>query len=162
MNKSAENIFSLLKEISDPEIPVINIVEMGIVQKVDFIDEEIIISITPTYSGCPAMKMIEEHIKEILLHNNISNFNIKTSYSPAWTTDWLSNETKKKLENYGISAPGKTEDINEMKVLSMQKIHCPYCNSTDTKLTSEFGSTACKSLHYCNECSQPFEHFKCI
>jgi len=162
MNKSAENIFSLLKEISDPEIPVLNIVEMGIVQKVDFIDEEIIISITPTYSGCPAMKMIEAQIKEILSENNISDFNIKTIYSPVWTTDWLSEETKKKLENYGISAPEKTENINVLKSFHLQKVHCPYCKSADTKLTSEFGSTACKSLHYCNKCCQPFEHFKCI
>ena len=162
MNKSAENIFSLLKEISDPEIPVLNIVEMGIVQKVDFIDEEIIISITPTYSGCPAMKMIEAQIKGILSDNNILNFNIKTIYSPVWTTDWLSEETKKKLENYGISAPEKAKNINALKSFHLQKVHCPYCKSADTKLTSEFGSTACKSLHYCNECSQPFEHFKCI
>ncbi len=162
MEKLVDFIYSIISDISDPEIPVLNIVEMGIVRKVDLLNDAVIISITPTYSGCPAMKTIEEQIKETLKENNIQVSEVKTVYSPAWTSDWLSDETKKKLERYGISAPDKTENIDELKAFSLQIIHCPYCSSSDTKVTSEFGSTACKSLHYCNECCQPFEHFKCI
>jgi len=159
---TAENILSILQEISDPEIPVLNIVEMGIVQKAEIISDTAIISITPTYSGCPAMKTIEDQITETLKNNDILNFEIKTIYSPAWTTDWLSEKTKSKLEQYGISAPEKTKNIDTLKAFYLLTVHCPYCRSSDTKLTSEFGSTACKSLHYCNGCCQPFEHLKCI
>ncbi len=162
MDLTAKNILSVLSEINDPEIPVLNIVEMGIVRNVDLTTDEVVISITPTYSGCPAMNTIEDQINEILIENAITNFRIKTIYSPSWTTDWLSETTKKKLVDYGISAPGKTTNINNLQSFSLQKVHCPYCSSENTKLTSEFGSTACKSLHYCNDCSQPFEHFKCI
>lgn len=157
MSIKKEEILKLLENVFDPEIPVLNIVEMGIVRDIDETDGEFIIKITPTYSGCPAMKTIEDEILEILNSREITKVKIKRSYSPPWTTEWMSEETKSKLKEYGIAPPEGTDEN-----FLMQKIKCPFCGSQDTELTSAFGSTSCKSLHYCNECSQPFEHFKCI
>ncbi len=157
-----EKIIGLLKEIPDPEIPAINIVEMGIVRDVEFIDDELVIKITPTYSGCPAMKAIEDDIVAELKSKGFENASVKKIYSPAWSTDWLTEEAKGKLKEYGIAPPeGKAEDEFYRDIIA-KPIECPYCDSRETKLTSQFGSTACKSLHYCNSCQQPFEHFKCI
>jgi ring-1,2-phenylacetyl-CoA epoxidase subunit PaaD len=155
MEKNKNEILKLLHNVFDPEIPVLNIVEMGIVRDVIFEDDELLIKITPTYMGCPAMNTIENDILDILYSKGIKNVKVKTVYSPAWTTDWMSEETKNKLKEYGIAPPREATDI-------LDKIECPFCSSSETLLTSEFGSTACKSLHYCNQCQQPFEHFKCI
>lgn len=157
MNQTKEEILKLLEEVYDPEIPVLNIVEMGIVRNVNESDNGYEIEITPTYSGCPAMKTIEDEILDLLHSEGVEKAKIKKVYSPPWTTDWMSEETKLKLREYGIAPPGGSAEEFILK-----KITCPFCKSTNTKLTSEFGSTSCKSLHYCNECSQPFEHFKCI
>ncbi|MCF8241638.1 MAG: phenylacetate-CoA oxygenase subunit PaaJ [Melioribacteraceae bacterium] len=162
MNVDKESLLNLLEEIEDPEIPVLNIVEMGIVRGIDFVDEKIVVKITPTYSGCPAMKTIENQILDILFDQGFPNSHVKTVYTPAWTTDWLSDETKSKLRDYGIAPPkGKSEDDFLQEVIT-KPVQCPFCESKDTILKSEFGSTACKALHYCNNCSQPFEYFKCI
>lgn len=155
MSLSEKEILTLLEDVQDPEIPVLNIVEMGIVREINITDEKVQISITPTYMGCPAMNMIENEMLDVLYEKGISKVKVKTVYSPAWTTDWLSDETKNKLKEYGIAPPRAVTDL-------LDKIECPFCNSNSTKLTSEFGSTACKSLHYCDACHQPFEHFKCI
>ena len=159
-----ESILNLLKEIEDPEIPVINIVELGIVRDISISDDEIKIDITPTYSGCPAMKVIEDQIRQKLHENGFEKIKIKTIYSPAWTTDWISEETKTKLQQYGITPPQKVTPQDVFPFLSekVEKVHCPYCNSIETTITSKFGSTPCKALHYCNNCHQPFEEFKCI
>ena len=155
MSLSEKKILKLLEDVQDPEIPVLNIVEMGIVREINISDEKVQINITPTYMGCPAMNMIENEMLDILYDNGINNVKVRTVYSPAWTTDWLSDETKSKLKEYGIAPPRAAADL-------LDKIECPFCNSNSTKLTSEFGSTACKSLHFCDACHQPFEHFKCI
>lgn len=157
-----KSILELLKNIPDPEIPVINIVEMGIVREVELIEDELNIKITPTYSGCPAMKAIEDEIVNELNAKGFEKVSVKKIYNPAWSTDWLTNEVKRKLKEYGIAPPEGKADDEFYHDLITKPIECPYCNSKNTKLTSEFGSTACKSLHYCNECRQPFEHFKCI
>lgn len=157
MTNTKEEILKLLENIYDPEIPVLNVVEMGIVRNINVKDGGYEIEITPTYSGCPAMKTIEDEIIDLLSDEGIDNIKVKKVYSPAWTTDWMSEKTKIKLSEYGIAPPeGNAEEF------IFKKITCPFCKSTNTKLTSEFGSTSCKSLHYCNSCSQPFEHFKCI
>ncbi len=157
-----KSILQLLSNIPDPEIPVINIVEMGIVRNVEFSGDELLVKITPTYSGCPAMKAIEDDIVAELKAKGFEKVSVKKIYNPAWSTDWLTEEAKRKLKEYGIAPPeGKSEE-DFYKDLITNPVHCPFCNSKDTKLTSEFGSTACKSLHFCNECQQPFEHFKCI
>ena len=148
-NGKIKRIWGLLNTIPDPEIPVISIVELGVVRNITFENNFYIISITPTYSGCPAVKTFTDDIKTCLKENKFRNFKIKLVYSPAWTTDWMSQETKEKLNKYGIAPPSDT-------------IICPQCNSTETKLISEFGSTACKALYKCSECLEPFDFFKCI
>ncbi|MEI8133484.1 MAG: 1,2-phenylacetyl-CoA epoxidase subunit PaaD [bacterium] len=152
---TSEEVYSLLSVIPDPEIPVITIDELGILRNVKLLDSSYQITITPTYSGCPAMQMIENQIKEILSSKGIENFNIKTSYSPAWTTDWLSAEAKEKLRKYGISPPHTTAEF-------VSFIQCPNCNSFNTEVISEFGSTSCKALYRCNDCKEAFDYFKSI
>lgn len=161
-----EQIWDFLKEVTDPEIPVLNIVEMGIARKVE-VDEDgkVLVKITPTYSGCPAMNAIEKLVNEKLKERGVADFSVKLDFAETWTTDWMTDEAKLKLKDYGIAPPEKTEDEDDdfLKSLSNTKIvPCPYCDSFETELVSQFGSTACKSQYYCNECEQPFEHFKCI
>lgn len=144
-----KEIWKLLDSVPDPEIPVISVVELGVVRNISFTNNTYQILITPTYSGCPAVKTFIDDIKSCLKTNKIFNFDIKIIYAPAWTTDWMSLETKEKLRKYGISPPSN-------------KVVCPQCNSSNTVLVSEFGATACKSFHKCSECLEPFEHFKCI
>jgi len=160
---SKEEVWQLLKQVKDPEVPVLDIGELGVLRNVSFDDDKILITITPTYSGCPAMNAIEQEIKKTFSENDIENFSIKTIFSPAWTTDWMSDEAKQKLKNYGIAPPSQTSEQYLKSIFERKKTHvqCPFCNSLDTKLTSAFGSTACKALHFCNHCHQPFEEFKC-
>ncbi|HEX6981264.1 MAG TPA: 1,2-phenylacetyl-CoA epoxidase subunit PaaD [Balneolaceae bacterium] len=170
MNQSAdilnkEDIWRLLDEVTDPEIPVLTIVELGIAREVKIANDKVIVRITPTYSGCPAMKAIEDEISKKLQLNGIESFEVKKDFSETWTTDWMPDEAKQKLKEYGISPPGKAnsgEDFLSSLKNSSRIIPCPYCDSTNTKLQSEFGSTACKSQYYCHNCDEPFEHFKCI
>lgn len=162
---SKAEIWSYLEEVIDPEIPVLNVVEMGIIRDVEFIDEQILVKITPTYSGCPAMNAIEVAIHQKLQEKGIESFKVVTDFKESWTTDWMTSGAKKKLKNYGIAPPDKTvadRDFLTGLKNSQKIVPCPYCDSMDTKLQSEFGSTACKAQYYCNECHQPFEHFKCI
>ncbi len=158
-----ENIRKRLSEVTDPEIPVLNIVEMGIVRDIYYDDNNIlVVKITPTYSGCPAMNFIEQDIIQILKDHDIQHLRVEKDYSKAWTSDWLTDEARNKLKDYGIAPPGKMSDIDILSEIQKTKIiPCPYCDSLDTKLQAEFGSTACKSLYFCNDCQQPFEHFKC-
>jgi ring-1,2-phenylacetyl-CoA epoxidase subunit PaaD len=157
---SVEKISELLNEIPDPEVPAISIIELGVVRSLNWENNVLQIQITPTYSGCPAMFAIEDDIKNKLQENGIQHFNIKTIHFPAWTTDWLSDETKNKLKAYGISPPQNSSQLKHQRPDEVA-VACPFCNSSQTTLTSWFGSTACKALYYCNGCQQPFEHFKC-
>lgn len=162
---SKSQLWSWLEEVIDPEIPVLNVVEMGIVRDVFFENDEVIVKITPTYSGCPAMNAIELEIQKKLKEKGVENFKVLTDFKESWTTDWMTNHAKEKLKEYGIAPPTETDSDDDFLTNlkgSQKVIPCPYCDSMDTKLQSEFGSTACKSLYYCDGCSQPFEHFKCI
>jgi len=150
-----DQIYTLLSGIPDPEIPVITIDELGILRSVEITNDGCEVTITPTYTGCPAMQMIEDQIKEILHANGIDQVKIKTTYSPAWTTDWLSPEAKEKLKQYGISPP-----LSSLDTVSF--IQCPRCNSFNTEVISDFGSTACKALYRCNDCKEAFDYFKGI
>lgn len=159
-----EEIWDWLKEVTDPEIPVLNIVEMGIARNVEVKNDHVTVRITPTYSGCPAMAAIEKEIKLKLKEKGLSDFEVKKDFSETWTTDWMTDEAKTKLKDYGIAPPDKTGDEDDFlqSLKSTKIIPCPYCESLDTELQSEFGSTACKAQYYCHSCDQPFEHFKCI
>lgn len=148
-NGDTNKIWELLNTVPDPEIPVISVVELGVIRDVVFNNNRYIISITPTYSGCPAVKTFTDDIKACLIKNGIANFELKKVYSPAWTTDWMSDQTKEKLKKYGIAPPSNT-------------VICPQCDSNKTTLISDFGATACKALYKCDDCLEPFEFFKCI
>jgi ring-1,2-phenylacetyl-CoA epoxidase subunit PaaD len=159
MKLTKEKILSTLSEIPDPEIPVINIKELGVLRDVIVNENDVEVIITPTYSGCPAMKQIEDDIVSALKKSGIENIKLKTVFHPAWTTDWLSDEAKEKLRKYGIAPPEKaTADIG---VLLGKKKICPHCGSENTEMISQFGSTACKALYRCHDCKEPFDYFKC-
>ncbi|MFB0924986.1 MAG: phenylacetate-CoA oxygenase subunit PaaJ [Vicingaceae bacterium] len=158
-----EKIWEFLSEIPDPEIPVISIAELGVLRKVEIEKSKVIVTITPTYSGCPAMKTFEDDIKSKLKENNISNFKILTVHSPAWTTDWITDEALEKLRKFGIAPPMRgTEDKGILFGSGLKSVQCPLCKSKNTSLKSQFGSTACKALYTCKECFEPFDYFKCI
>ena len=159
---SKENILKLISEIPDPEIPVITISELGVIRDVIIEGENVEVKITPTYSGCPAMQRMENDIKEILNKNGIQNLKITTVYSPPWTTDWIPEEAKEKLRKYGIAPPEKTTEDKGWLTGKSKIILCPRCKSQNTKLISQFGSTACKALYQCQDCLEPFDYFKCI
>jgi len=162
MMQSKEQIISLLSEIPDPEIPVINIQELGILRDVILHQNEVEVLITPTYSGCPAMKQIEQDVMSKLKTAGVSNVRIKMVYHPAWTTDWISEEAKEKLKAYGISPPEKTTADKGALTGKKKVLECPRCGSKNTVMVSQFGSTACKALFRCNDCREAFDYFKCI
>ena len=154
-------IYRFLSEISDPEIPVINIVEMGVVRDVLFHDSKLEIKLTPTYSGCPAMDMIHQLVEEKLHSKGYKSVEVTLVYKPVWTTDWMGDETKEKLRRYGISPPlGKV--TSKKMLLNNEYVSCPQCGSKNTEMKSMFGSTACKALYVCKKCLEPFDYFKCI
>ena len=160
---SADAIWTYLDEVKDPEVPVLSVVELGIVRDVKVAEQGVTVVITPTYSGCPAMKVIEEDIIAGLEAHGVSPVRIETTFNPAWTSDWMSPEAKAKLVAYGIAAPGRAADEGGLVTLTRRMpVACPYCKSTHTTVRSEFGSTACKSINFCNDCKQPFEQFKAI
>jgi ring-1,2-phenylacetyl-CoA epoxidase subunit PaaD len=145
-------IWDLLREVPDPEIPAINLVELGVIRSVKKDENDgVHIIITPTYTGCPAKKLFDDLIREKLSEYGYHKVSIISKLNPAWTTDWLSDETKEKMLNEGISPPTIGDKV----------VTCPVCKSTDTKMLSQFGSTACQSLYTCNSCLEPFNYFKC-
>lgn len=162
-----EKIWQLLGTVCDPEVPVLSILDLGIVREVKIIEGQpksppgdlgVQIVITPTYSGCPAMDVISIDIRLKLAEHGYKNVKITSILSPAWTTDWMSEEGKQKLKAYGIAPPQYASDKNNPEA---QLIECPQCHSHNTKLLSQFGSTACKALYQCNDCREPFDYFKC-
>lgn len=159
-----DDVFELLTGIRDPELPVVDIVELGIVRDVSIDGDVVRVDVTPTYSGCPALRIIEDEIVETLKAHGFSEVKVRNVFSPAWTTDCLSDETKLKLKDYGIAPPGTagTSDGAELITIrrSRETVACPYCGSRNTEEKSEFGSTACKAIHFCNGCHQPFDYFK--
>lgn len=161
--KKHKEIWEILETIPDPEIPVISVVELGVIRKVDATPEQTLITITPTYSGCPAMKVFEDDIVNTLTEKGYPNVKIKTVFSPAWTTDWMSDEAREKLRKYGIAPPQKgTNDKGVLFASGPKEVPCPQCKSTETKLLSQFGSTACKAVYTCSNCGETFDYFKCI
>jgi len=160
---SKQNILSLLSEIPDPEIPVISIVELGVVREINIIDQKNIeITITPTYSGCPAMKQMEDDVMKKISEAGFEKIKLITVYNPAWTTDWLSEEAKLKLQKYGIAPPEESTTDKSFLTGKHKQITCPRCKSKNTVMVSQFGSTACKALHKCHDCLEVFDYFKCI
>jgi len=160
--ETKEQIFDYLQEVFDPEVPVLSVVDLGIIRKVEVDAEGTHITITPTYTGCPAMNVIEEDIRAKLTEKGIDHFDIKTILSPAWTTDWISDAGKRKLKEYGIAPPERSSPDKSLLSNHIKTIKCPRCGSTDTEMRSFFGSTACKALYVCHACKEPFDYFKCL
>jgi ring-1,2-phenylacetyl-CoA epoxidase subunit PaaD len=154
------DILSLLSEIKDPEIPVVSIEEMGMLRDVILSENNCEVLLTPTYTGCPAMGIIEQDILSALNKAGIANPKVTMILAPAWTTDWMSESTKEKLVQFGIAAPVHSSCINWLSPKNVS-VSCPKCASTNTQIVSLFGSTACKSLHTCKDCQEPFDNFKC-
>jgi ring-1,2-phenylacetyl-CoA epoxidase subunit PaaD len=152
-------IWDVLGQVMDPEVPALSVVDLGIVRDVDVdADGAVTVSVTPTYSGCPAMEVIEHDIVEALHSSGWPNARVRRVYSPAWTTDWLTTAAREKLVAYGIAPPQELVSLKRRE----NTVVCPYCGSHRTSMRSEFGSTACKSLMFCNGCQQPFELFKSL
>lgn len=159
---STERIMEWLGQVPDPEIPVISVVDLGIVREVAWEGETCVITITPTYSGCPAMREITQDVVEMLQRRGIPDVRVDTSLSPAWTTDWLSEKGRAALRGFGIAPPGQQSiDISSItRKQSDLQVECPLCGSHNTRVISHFGSTPCKALYRCNSCSEPFDYFK--
>ncbi|MBI4947512.1 MAG: phenylacetate-CoA oxygenase subunit PaaJ [Bacteroidetes bacterium] len=160
--QSKEEILSLISEIPDPEIPVINIRELGILRDVLINGNDVEVIITPTYSGCPAMKQIEDDVISKLRAIGVENAKVKMVYRPPWTTDWITEEAKEKLRLYGIAPAEKTTADKGALMGKKKTIECPLCDSKNTVMISQFGSTACKALFQCSDCKEAFDYFKCI
>lgn len=155
-------IWQLLEQVSDPEIPVLSVLDLGIVRDVTVAEDGVKITITPTYSGCPAMNTIATEIEQTLRESGYDAVQVETRLSPAWTTDWLTEGGRQKLEEYGIAPPVEpTADTNVLFGKAVE-VRCPQCKSDNTRLVSQFGSTACKAFYQCNECLEPFDYFKCL
>jgi ring-1,2-phenylacetyl-CoA epoxidase subunit PaaD len=157
---SVEQIWKYLKDVKDPEVPVLTVVDLGIIRSVELNGTDCLVTITPTYTGCPAMKVIETDIIARLAEEGITT-EVKTTLSPAWTTDWITEDGRNKLEEYGIAPP---QDEVDKSVLFAEPtvVPCPLCKSKNTRLISQFGSTACKAHYQCNDCKEPFDYFKCL
>ena len=160
-----EKVYAMLNMVMDPEVPVISVVELGIVRDVEIatsaMGDIVHVTITPTYSGCPAMYEIESDIRSALLAGGAHEVVVATVFAPAWTTDWIGPDAREKLRAYGIAPPGRAEPQGLITLTRARAaVACPFCGSSDTRLQSEFGSTACKAIHVCTACRQPFDEFK--
>jgi ring-1,2-phenylacetyl-CoA epoxidase subunit PaaD len=170
VDTSVDQVWAWLGEVPDPEIPVISVVDLGIVREVavDDASGECVVTITPTYSGCPAMQVIAEDIEQALHARGLPHVRIESRLSPAWTTDWMSDAGKAALKGYGIAPPvQQVIDISGLAkgvkrhAIQPPEVACPHCGSMHTRLTSQFGSTPCKALYQCLDCREPFDYFKC-
>lgn len=167
---STEQVWRWLSEVPDPEIPVISLTDLGIIRDVAWEGETLVVTVTPTYSGCPATSIINLDIEKALRDHGIEKLRLDRRLSPPWTTDWISDEGREKLRAYGIAPPvdGTAADgrlmgrVNRLAGTSNLLITCPHCGSTHTEKVSQFGSTPCKASYRCKDCLEPFDYFKCI
>ncbi|MCP9752077.1 1,2-phenylacetyl-CoA epoxidase subunit PaaD [Ferruginibacter sp. HRS2-29] len=162
ISAEAEKVWKLLETVADPEVPVLSILDLGIVREVSVDRELVEVTITPTYTGCPAMDAISMDIKFLLFANGYKNVKVISVLSPAWTTDWMTESGRQKLKAYGIAPPNVQQQVCSSESFGADEtIQCPQCNSYHTHLVSRFGSTACKALYQCDDCKEPFDYFKC-
>ena len=160
-NSPCSELWCLLDQVKDPEVPVLSIWDLGVLRDVERCGHKVIVTITPTYSGCPAMETIRSDVEQALAEAGFADVEVKTKLAPAWTTEWMSPEGRNNLRNYGIASPDDAaEDASELT--PDKNIKCPLCKSVNTVRVSEFGSTACKALFRCNDCGEPFDYFKKI
>jgi ring-1,2-phenylacetyl-CoA epoxidase subunit PaaD len=158
---SEESLWELLREVKDPEIPVLSVLDLGIVRDVKINGEKIEIVITPTYSGCPAMDVISMDIRLKLIEKGYRDVVVTQQLSPAWTTDWMTAEGREKLKQFGIAPPNPKQQFCREEMFQQEAVECPRCHSYHTSLISQFGSTACKAMYRCLDCKEAFDYFKC-
>ena len=154
-------VWKILETVHDPEVPVLSVIDLGIIRSVKVLGVTISIVITPTYSGCPAMDVISMDIRLRLMEHGFRNVSITQSLSPAWTTDWMSEEGKKKLQEFGIAPPLPKQQFCSSDLFREEAVPCPRCGSYHTELISQFSSTACKAMYRCLDCREAFDYFKC-
>lgn len=160
---TTERIYEALEDVLDPEVPALSVVDLGIVRDVTLAGDTVRIDITPTYSGCPAMHVIETDIVSAVRRLGVDRVEVRTVFAPAWSTDWISASGRAKLQAYGIAPPDRHTDGPLVPLgPTIRREACPFCGSSNTELRSEFGPTACKSLYACAGCQQPFEYFKSL
>lgn len=150
---SLEQIWSWIEEVADPEIPVISVVDLGIVRDLRWDHHQLMVTVTPTYSGCPATEVIAREIRQALIARGIEKVRIETKISPAWTTDWINERGRERLREFGIAPPANG-------LIQIENVACPRCGSPDTEMISRFGSTPCKAIYKCRACLEPFDAFK--
>jgi ring-1,2-phenylacetyl-CoA epoxidase subunit PaaD len=155
-----EDIYSLLAEVKDPEIPVLSLVDLGVVTGVTVEDDRACIEMTPTFVGCPALDMMQEEIRSVLLKNGLAKVDIKVSFRKPWTSDMISEKGKLALKKFGLAPPPSRQLFSDLEVL--EAAECPRCGNRNTELKNTFGPTLCRSIHYCNDCKEAFEQFKPI
>ena len=158
---TTQTIWQALDEVKDPEIPVVSVVEMGIVRAVNVSGENVTVTMTPTFSGCPALQVMKDDITAKLVELGVEQVEVETVLSPPWSTDWITDEAKVKLRDYGITPPTPAGDDGLIQ-LELSPSQCPRCGSFDTATRNTFGPTLCKSIHTCNSCLEPFEAFKSL
>jgi len=161
MERLNENkVWHLLYQVMDPEIPVVSVVEMGMIREVEINDDQVQVTMTPTFIGCPAVQVMQSEIKSRLEEAGAQEVRVNISHNPPWNSDWIRPEARQKLKEFGLAPPPRHNGDFEAALLEVVK--CPYCGSSDTSLKNSFGSTLCRAIFYCNACQQPFEQFKPI
>ena len=161
LTPTAERVWEALRRVPDPEIPVINVVEMGIVRGVELDGDRVTITMTPTFSGCPALHLIREQLEAAARDLGFAYVEVRTVLAPPWSTDWITPEAKEKLRQYGIAPPLPAQEVGLIQ-LELAPVRCPRCGSPNTSTKNTFGPTLCKSIHVCNDCREPFESFKTV
>ena len=161
ISQQEQIIREILSEVKDPEVPVLSIIDLGMVRAIEMDADNILISITPTYSGCPAMDVISMDIRLKLIEHGYTNIYLQQQLSPAWTTDWMTEEGKQKLKEFGIAPPNAKQQFCLTEMFSEEAVQCPRCNSFHTEIISQFASTACKAMYRCLDCKEAFDYFKC-
>jgi ring-1,2-phenylacetyl-CoA epoxidase subunit PaaD len=157
----SDELLKILESVKDPEIPVLNVVDLGVIRDVEVHGKEITIKLTPTYSGCPAMDVIGDDLERAFEKAGYTT-HVQLIMSPPWTTDWITDRGRKALEKYGIAAPLDESADKDVLLNEKRLVKCTNCGSTNTKLVSQFGSTACKAMFQCDDCQEPFDYFKCL
>jgi ring-1,2-phenylacetyl-CoA epoxidase subunit PaaD len=153
-----QQVWQILQEIKDPEIPVISLVEMGMIREVRVTNSTVRVTMTPTFVGCPALQVMQEEVQARLKEAGAEEVQVKTSHHPPWSSDWITPEGRARLKEFGLAPPAR--HLGSPELISIELAACPYCGSQDTSLKNSFGPTACRMIFYCNACQQPFEQFK--
>jgi ring-1,2-phenylacetyl-CoA epoxidase subunit PaaD len=155
---TTEHIWQALHEVKDPEIPVVSVVEMGIIRTVSVVQNRVLVTMTPTFSGCPALQTMQQEVQEKIRGLGVEVVTVRITLDPPWSTDWITDEAREKLKAFGLAPPPKHHD--HLEILLSESASCPYCDSSNTTLKNSFGPTLCRAIYYCHTCQQPFEQFK--